>query len=71
MALSIEWQVRQDETTYNIVALIVGVMLLATLPALAAYSFGVEDGARQASAICVGEDTVRVHRPAQPTGRVP
>lgn len=38
---------------------------------VAAYAFGVEDGARQAAPLCVGEDTVRVHRPTQPRGRVP
>ena len=37
----------------------------------AAYLFGVEDGARQASAICVGEDTVRVHPVRWPTRSTP
>lgn len=44
---------------------------VAALLIVAAYAFGVEDGARQAAPLCVGEDTVRVHRPIQPTGRVP
>lgn len=44
---------------------------VAALLIVAAYAFGVEDGARQAAPLCVGEDTVRVHRPTAPRGRVP
>lgn len=38
---------------------------------VAAYQFGVEDGARQAAPLCVGEDTVRVHPVRYPTRRTP
>lgn len=44
---------------------------VAALLIVAAYAFGVEDGARQAAPLCVGEDTVRVHPVRYPTRRTP
>lgn len=58
-------------TAFERGVLAVVAVAFVVLLVVAAYAFGVEDGARQAAPICVGEDAVRVHRPTQPRGRVP